>query len=799
MPTSQFDRRKQRTKNSPEKMNIIMMTSVLKKCTILIMICSINRMLPSSPSRSLPSPPSDYETAPSRLFRFSRKTSSLGVSAFTTRLPLPSKTSSICSFLNDNVIISSGNGKQNLGNFDDKTRGRFHRLKLRISGEDNQNENEHEEREEFPPLFKDVTSGSSNKLLDFDAETGSTNVKKSTEKYSTQQQENDVILQHVPESIMEAIERVKTKHLSKTKPPSDLDEYGSESTKNQTGNDALLKQIVQAGMNWKNQNYEIGKHSLTYPIMERVPGCVATVHLQISLIPSSPTTSSDYSTNDCERYRVQVAGTSDAMLSRGLLALVSDIFRGVTAEYILKLEPDHLATAMGLRSVLSRGRNDGVASMVRVVQSQIRRLIDGENEDINADDSSVNGDMKKAKVVAKQSADANDQSTRKPTVAMLLSGGVDSSVALHLLLRQNYNVTAFYLRIWLEDELSHLGTCPWEDDLEVCQAVCEHAKGVNGGVGVTLETVSLGKEYRERVVQYTIEEAERGRTPNPDIMCNSRVKFGCFLEWIEESGMEFDYVASGHYARLEDGDIMCEEVSESEYNANGEKLKKKRLFRAPDPVKDQSYFLCALTQKQLSKVIFPLGQYHKSEVRDLAVQFELPNRNRPDSQGLCFLGKVKFDDFLASYLGNRPGDVVDASTGDIVGRHNGLWYHTVGQRKGIGKVMTPLATARGPWYVVAKDQSRDVVYVSNRYDEEDFARARSEFEVEDVRWISGQAPVEARDPDSAEGDWNEVRLEMKIRHGPKIVEGTLVLKGDGSSGNIRLDKKDGGVSMNMIY
>jgi len=751
------------------------------------MICSITRMLPPSPSRSLPSPPSEYETATSRWFGFSRKTSSLGVSAFTTRQPLSSKSSTICSFLDGNEIISPGNGKQKLGNFHDKTRGRFHRLKLRISGRDNQNEKEHEEREEFPPLFQDVTNSSSNKLLDFDAETASTNLKKSTERSSAQQREDDIILQHVPESIIAAIERVKTKHLSQTNPPPDLD-------KSPTGNDALLKQIVQAGMNRKNQNCEIEIHPLTYPTMERVPGCVATVHLQIALIPPSPSTSRDISTNGRERYRLQVDGTSDAMLSRGILALVSDMFRGVTAEDILNLEPDHLATAMGLRSVLSRGRNDGVASMVRVVQSQIRRLIDGDSKDVNVDGSSVNGNTKKAEQVAKQSTDAADQSTRKPTVAMLLSGGVDSSVALHLLLRQNYNVTAFYLRIWLEDELSNLGTCPWEDDLEVCQAVCEHAEDVNGGVGVTLETVSLGKEYRERVVRYTIEEAERGRTPNPDIMCNSRVKFGCFLEWIEENGMEFDYVASGHYARLEDGDIMCEEVNESEYNANGGNVKKKRLFRAPDPVKDQSYFLCALTQKQLSKVIFPLGQYHKSEVRDLAMQFELPNRNRPDSQGLCFLGKVKFDDFLASYLGNRPGDVVDASNGDIVGRHNGLWYHTVGQRKGIGKVMTPLATARGPWYVVAKDQSRDVVYVSNRYDEEDFARARSEFEVEDVRWISGRAPLEARGPIGEEGDWNEVRMEMKIRHGPKIVEGTLLLKGDGSSGNIRLDKKDGGLA-----
>jgi tRNA-specific 2-thiouridylase len=260
-------------------------------------------------------------------------------------------------------------------------------------------------------------------------------------------------------------------------------------------------------------------------------------------------------------------------------------------------------------------------------------------------------------------------------------------------------------------------------------------------------------------------------------MCNSRVKFGCFLEYIETSGMKFDYVASGHYARLEEDAIATTHIQ-------------KRLFRAPDPIKDQSYFLCALTQQQLSKVLFPIGNYQKSQVRELAARFQLPNRDRPDSQGLCFLGKIRFDDFLSSYLGNNPGDVVDALNGEVIGHHNGLWYHTVGQRKGIGKVIFPIATAKGPWYVVAKDQDRNIVFVSNRYEEEDFAKARSEFEVEDVRWIAGVSPKQSRDGVA----WKELRLDMKIRHGPKIVQGFLLLKDDGSTGNIRLEKKDGGLA-----
>ena len=202
------------------------------------------------------------------------------------------------------------------------------------------------------------------------------------------------------------------------------------------------------------------------------------------------------------------------------------------------------------------------------------------------------------------------------------------------------------------------------------------------------------------------------------------------------------------------------------------------------------------------------------------MRFQLPNRNRPDSQGLCFLGKVRFDDFISSYLGTSPGDVIDALNGEVIGRHNGLWYHTVGQRKGIGKVMFPLATARGelrfeciavrcgyiltirasnatilgPWYVVAKDQKRNIVYVTNEYDDKDFAIARREFEVEDVRWISGEPPVDIQDGDGPDRTWKDMRMDLKIRHGPRVVKGTLSLKASGSKGNICLDEKDGGLA-----
>jgi tRNA-specific 2-thiouridylase len=465
--------------------------------------------------------------------------------------------------------------------------------------------------------------------------------------------------------------------------------------------------------------------------LTRVPGCVANVQVRTTLLEGG----------------LHLDGEADAVISRGLLCTLSRGLEGSTPKDVLALNPDSVADLLQLRHVLSKGRNDGLASMVRVVQNQVRALT------CPSDNASELPEMQEI-----QSAEQT-----RPTVAVLLSGGVDSSVALNILKRQNFNVTAFYLKIWLEDELAHLGQCPWEDDYRVCEQVCAQA-------GVPLETISLQNEYKERVISYTVHEAERGRTPNPDIMCNSRVKFGCFYDAIQERG--FDHVASGHYAQLESIDGQ------------------RQLLRAPDPIKDQSYFLCTLTQDQLRRVLFPIGHYQKSEVRLLAEEFDLPNKQRPDSQGLCFLGKVKFDAFLEAYLGECPGDIVDAHTGEVLGRHRGVWYHTVGQRKGIGKVLNPKATSRGPWYVVAKDPQHNIVFCSNEYDEEAFAAARSDFHVEDIQWISGSPPPVLLDES---GNFLDARFHMKIRHGPTVVEGTLSLT-DTTAGGVMLDKKDGGLA-----
>jgi tRNA-specific 2-thiouridylase len=518
--------------------------------------------------------------------------------------------------------------------------------------------------------------------------------------------------------------------------------------------------------------------------VERVPGCVANVKVRTLLVPIG-------GDDDCASYRVLLDGESDAVVSRGLLSVLRQALSSMDVQSVLDVDPWTVADQLGLRSVLSKGRNDGLASMMTVVQNQIRSLL-GMMEN-NTQNQSLSEMAENSVIMTNQSLSLlPNQSVGvgnkpKPTVAMLLSGGVDSSVALNLLVRQGYNVTAFYLKIWLEDELAHLGQCPWEDDYKVCTQVCQQA-------GVPLESISLQNEYKEKVISYTIHEAKKGRTPNPDIMCNSRVKFGCFYDAISQR--DFDHVATGHYAQLE-------EIQHSDGTVE------RKLLRAPDPIKDQSYFLAALTQEQLSKVLFPIGQFEKSRVRELAKEYDLPNKNRPDSQGLCFLGKVKFDEFLSEYLGTEPGNIVDAETNDIIGRHNGIWYHTVGQRKGLGKVLDPIATSRGPWYVVAKDTSRRLIIASNQYDEERFESTRREFFVEGIRWIT-------RNPPSVLDLHLGVRLNMKIRHGPTIVHGTLQVSKQNqqeqdvkenvkdqsivaatlcsTEGKIVLDKKDGGLA-----
>lgn len=332
-------------------------------------------------------------------------------------------------------------------------------------------------------------------------------------------------------------------------------------------------------------------------------------------------------------------------------------------------------------------------------------------------------------------------------IAVLLSGGVDSSVALRLLHEQGHSVTAFYLKIWLEDELAFLGDCPWEDDLSYARAVCDQ-------LGIELKVVSLQKEYWDHVVSYVVDEIKVGRTPNPDVFCNKRIKFGMFLSYLErEHAGHFDKIASGHYAQaVSNGDLV-------------------QLKQAPDVIKDQTYFLSYLDQVQLQKLTFPIGHLEKHEVRALAEQFDLPNKDRKDSQGICFLGKLKFSDFIKQYLGERQGQMIEAETGTVMGTHNGFWFYTIGQRQGLG-------LAGGPWYVVSKDPKQNIVYISRSYHAED--KQRDTFIVHNVQWIANACP-------------DKTVLSVKMRHGAHKHACSVTYLDDGRV-MVKLASRDQGIA-----
>ncbi|MDR0789776.1 MAG: tRNA 2-thiouridine(34) synthase MnmA [Bacteroidales bacterium] len=311
-------------------------------------------------------------------------------------------------------------------------------------------------------------------------------------------------------------------------------------------------------------------------------------------------------------------------------------------------------------------------------------------------------------------------------IAALVSGGVDSSVCVHLLKEAGYDPTIFYIRIGMEDKDGYID-CPSEEDIEITTYIAKK-------YGCKMEIVSLHEEYWENVVSYTIEAVKRGLTPNPDMMCNKLIKFGSFeRKW----GHLFDKIATGHYCTT------------TEIN------KKTYLSTAKDKVKDQTYFLGQINYMQVSRLMFPIGHLLKSEVRKIAAQAKLPSAMRKDSQGICFLGKINYNDFLMRYLGQSKGKIVELETGKVLGQHNGYWFHTIGQRKGLG-------LSGGPWFVVKKDMNENVLYVSQGYDPATqygttVNLAAVEFITEDI-W----------------GDFEDEKdILFKIRHTPDFTAGKL--------------------------
>lgn len=266
----------------------------------------------------------------------------------------------------------------------------------------------------------------------------------------------------------------------------------------------------------------------------------------------------------------------------------------------------------------------------------------------------------------------------KQKVIVGLSGGVDSSVSALLLLQQGYEVEGLFMNNWADDD----EYCHATEDAADAQSVCDK-------LGIKLHTISFAEEYWDHVFEIFLKEYRAGRTPNPDILCNKEIKFKAFLDYALNLGA--DFIATGHYVR--------KQKVNNEY----------QLLKGLDHNKDQSYFLYTLKQQQLKHCLFPVGELQKPEVRQLAEEAQFLNHQKKDSTGICFIGERKFKDFLQQYLPAKPGNIEDEQ-GSIVGKHDGLMYYTIGQRKGIG-VGGQKAATEAPWYVLDKDLNRNVLLI----------------------------------------------------------------------------------------
>jgi len=337
-------------------------------------------------------------------------------------------------------------------------------------------------------------------------------------------------------------------------------------------------------------------------------------------------------------------------------------------------------------------------------------------------------------------------------VVVGLSGGVDSSVAAHLLKEEGHEVIGLFMRNWNDASPTLENECPWIEDSRDAMLVAEH-------LGIPFQLVDFSKEYLDRIVNYMFAEYEAGRTPNPDILCNREIKFDLFLK--EAIKLKADYVATGHYVQKTSSEIDGKLIH--------------HLVSGADPNKNQAYFLCQLSQEQLAKSLFPIGHLEKPKVREIAEEIGLPTAAKKDSQGLCFIGHVRLPDFLQQKLKQKPGDIIEiasdftayqepkilnskihykSSDGKVVGQHIGSHFFTIGQRKGLDVGGTPL-----PLFVIQTDVINNVVYVGQGKDHPGLLHQGTFIDNKDIHWVREDLKLK-------EGESLDCLVQIRYRQAP---------------------------------
>ena len=355
-----------------------------------------------------------------------------------------------------------------------------------------------------------------------------------------------------------------------------------------------------------------------------------------------------------------------------------------------------------------------------------------------------------------------------------LSGGVDSSVSALLLKEQGYEVIGLFMKNWHDESLTISNDCPWLEDSNDAMLVANK-------LNIPFQTIDLSKEYQSRIINYMFDEYKMGKTPNPDILCNREIKFDIFLKLALNLGA--DYVATGHYCQVES------------FNKNNKKIF--RLLSGDDHLKDQSYFLCQLTQKQLSKVIFPIGKLTKKEVREIAKKNDLITAEKKDSQGLCFVGKVKLPDFLKQKLTPKKGKVIKVENnfisddkeesdfesnksyleflcspknfsetdGEFIGYHNGAFFYTVGQRKGLD-----IGGFKDPLFVLTKDIDKNILYVGMGSDHPALFKKALFISKKDIHWVRNDLTIEPN---------QSMEVYFRVRYRQPLEKGKIFMYSNG--------------------